>query len=78
MQDVKHCMEEALNTRPDVYESTEEFLKMNPDYEEQIDAKLNYDEESAIKSYSGYRFAWINSVARGIWDYEKLGQKTPD
>lgn len=50
----------------------------NPNYEKDVDQALGNKEKSAVKSYSGYRFAWINSVARGFWDYEKMGRKTPE
>lgn len=78
MEDVKNCLDEALKTKPEVYDSTEGFLTANPDYEEKIDSALTYKEKLGVRSYSGYRFAWINSVARGFWDYEKMGRKTPE
>lgn len=68
----------AMASRPDVYSSAGDFLEANPGYEQKISTSLNHAEKSAIKQYSGYRFAWINSVARGFWDYEKMGRKTPE
>ena len=78
MSDVKKHIDEALSSESEVYGSTEEFLAANPGYEEKIDAMLSYTEKAALRSYSGYRFAWINSVARGFWDYDKMGRKTPE
>ena len=78
MDDVRECIEGALNKQPDVYSSTQEFLAANPGYEEKINNSLSPDEKAAVKEYSGYRFTWINSVARGFWDYEKMGRKTPE
>ena len=78
MENVADCVNNALNTAPDSYNSFEEFLSANPGYEETTLQTLNADEKAALQSYSGYRFAWINSVARGFWDYEKMGRKTPE
>lgn len=77
-EDVKQWIETALKTEPEIYGSTEEFLEANPNYEEKISENLESEEKAAVKSYSGYNFAWINSVARGFWDYEKMGKKTPE
>ena len=78
MGEVSQYISEALATQPEVYGSSEEFLVANPGYEEAVSRSLSPDEKSAVKDYSGFRFAWINSVARGIWDYDKLGRKTPE
>lgn len=78
MEDVKNRIDKALRTQPETYGSTEDFLSANPNYEENVDETLDYKERLAVRSYSGYRFAWINSVARGFWDYEKMGRKTPE
>lgn len=78
MGDVQKCINDSLNNEPDIYSSTEEFLAANPNYGEKIDATLSSSEKDAVRSYSGYRFAWINSIARGFWDYEKMGAKTPE
>lgn len=78
LDDVRRNINETINSELATYSSTEEFLADNPGYEEKIDATLTYTEKEAVKSYSGYRFAWINSVARGFWDYDKMGRKTPE
>lgn len=78
MNNVKECISEALATQPESYDTMESFLTANPGYEETIHNDLDYGEKVALQSYSGFRFAWINSVARGFWDYDKLGRKTPE
>ena len=77
-EDVLNSINQSLESTPALYGSTEEFLAANPDYDEKIDTNLSPDEKKAVKEYSGYSFAWINSVARGFWDYDKMGRKTPE
>ena len=60
------------------YDSAEEFLADNPDYFEQIDTTVSPEQKAALRDYSSYTFAWINTVERGFWDYEKLGKRTPE
>ncbi len=75
---VAHFIDEKLSTEPEAYTATEAFLADNPDYQDSVDAALSESQKSAIKRYSGFSFAWINSVERGFWDYDKLGAKTPE
>ncbi|MBR6505444.1 hypothetical protein IKT18_01200 [Candidatus Saccharibacteria bacterium] len=78
MESVKDYLSKMLTSQPKTYASADDFEKDNPDYFEIIDKTLPYSEQKALQEYSGTRFAWINSVARGIWDYDKLGRKTPE
>ena len=78
MEDVQKCINDCLNNEPAIYSSTEEFLTANPNYEKEVNLALSNKEKAAVRSYSGYKFAWINSIARGFWDYEKMGAKTPE
>lgn len=75
---VENYLAEKMATQPEVYDSVDEFLAENPNYMQKLSDDLSYKEKVALRSYSGYRFAWINSVARGFWDYEKMGRKTPE
>ena len=74
---IAHFIDEKLNTEPKTYTSVDTFCADNPNYVEEIE-NFSQAEKSAIREYSGFRFAWINSVSRGFWDYEKMGQKTPE
>ncbi len=74
---IAHFIDEKLNETPETYTSINEFCTDNPDYIEKIDA-MPQNEKSAIREYSGFRFTWINSYLRGFWDYDKMGQKTPE
>lgn len=69
---------EMASVTPETYGSIEEFKMANPDYDEKIHQNLSTEEKEALISYSGYNFAWINSVARGFWDYDKMGKKTAE
>ena len=75
---VAHFIDEKLLEDPKIYASVEDFISDNPDYAESLDDTLSQDQKTAIKEYSGFRFAWINSVMRGFWDYDKMGKKTPE
>ena len=60
------------------YTGADEFLKANPGYEEELNGALSEDEKEALKEYSGYNYKRINSVARGFWDYDQLGERTEE
>lgn len=78
MGDVEQYLNEMVASPSEAYGSTEDFLADNPEYLAEINNRLTLEERSALKSYSGFRFPWINSVARGFWDTDKLGIKTPE
>jgi len=75
---VKSLISEELSARPKSYGSLEEFEEDNPDYIEDVSKSLTPEEQFALHHYTGYTFAQNNSVARGFWDYEKLGPRTPE
>ena len=75
---IAHFIDEKLATEAKQYDSVEDFYESNPDYENEINQTLSVSQQEAFKNYSGYNFAWINSVARGFWDYEKMGEETPE
>lgn len=78
MGQVESFVKEKRFLSPKHYASVEEFEIDNPDYYSAIDNSLTYGQKSALREYSGYRFAWLNSVERGFWDYDKMGRKTPE
>lgn len=69
---------QQLEAEPKRYDSADEFLADNPNYLEQADGSISSEQKAALRDYSSYNFAWINTVERGFWDYEKLGRKTPE
>ncbi len=75
---VAHYIDEKLATEAKKYDSTEEFYEQNPGYDNELAQTLTPPQKEAFKRYSGYNFALINSVARGFWDYEKMGKETPE
>ncbi len=75
---VLNFINEKMNTAPDNYESMDDFLAANPGYEEKLSSILSPEEKQSLINYSGSGFVWINSVARGFWDYDKMGKKTPE
>ena len=69
---------QQLETEPKQYDSAEDFLADNPDYLKQADGSISSEQKAALRDYSSYNFAWINTVERGFWDYDKLGKQTPE
>ena len=69
---------QQLEAEPKRYDSADEFLADNPNYLEQAGGSIPSEQKAALRDYSSYNFAWINTVERGFWDYEKLGRKTPE
>lgn len=39
---------------------------------------LSWQDAENLKSYTNRSYKYVNAIARGIWDYEELGPKTPD
>ncbi len=78
LPDLRKYLSEALADQPKTYSSVEDYMVDNPNYDQEVDTSLSQREKDSILQYSGYRYAWINSVERGFWDYEKLGRKTPE
>ncbi|MBQ6460933.1 hypothetical protein IJJ36_00650 [Candidatus Saccharibacteria bacterium] len=78
LEKVARFIDEKLNVEPEIYATTEAFFIDNPEYQDALDEVLSESQKTAIKRYSGFSFAWINSVERGLWDYDKLGAKTPE
>ena len=76
--DVLDYINQQLNGEGRQYDSADEFLADNPDYFARCDEDISDEGKEALRDYSSYNFAWINTVERGFWDYEKLGRKTPE
>lgn len=58
--------------------NTPEYDQFTNSYAELLDSTLDYPTKSAIHEYSGNGYKAMNQVARGFWDYEVLGKKTPE
>ena len=78
IEKLAHFIDEKLSNEPKSYGSIEEFYTENPKYRQEIHNNLTESQKFALKRYSGREFPWINTVARGHWDYEKLGPETPE
>ncbi len=74
---INDYVDEKLKTEPKEYSSVEEFYEDNPGYGAQM-RKLSYKDSKNLFDYTGYDFRGINILARGYWDYEKLGQHTEE
>lgn len=77
MEKVAHFIDEKLAVQPKLYHSTEGFYADNPDYIDDLMANLDANEVNSLKKYTGTGvtgFVGINTVARGFWDYEKMGR----
>jgi hypothetical protein len=74
---IAHFIDEKLAITPKQYTSADEFLEDNPGYVQDIWRHLTQPQRDAIKQYTGVDpnsgFSAVNCVARGFWDFEKLG-----
>lgn len=74
MGELTDFVNEALSTSPREYASPEEFLNANPGYAESVH-QMSEQDKAALREYTGPDYAFINSLARGFWDYEKMGRQ---
>lgn len=79
---IAHFIDEKLAITPKQYTSADEFLEDNPGYVQDTWQHLTPPQRDAIKQYTGIGpnggFSAVNCVARGFWDFEKLGLKTEE
>ena len=47
-------------------------------YQKAVENSMTFGEAETLRQYSGIRYRLINSVERGFWNYDELGQKTPE
>lgn len=55
------------------FKTNEEIENTFHEYNKETLTSLANEEIGSIKEYSGYNYKYINSVMRGIWNYEELG-----
>jgi len=78
MPDVESFLGSALNRNYHEPASSAELDSFADEYTDLIEPYLNAEDKAALKRYSGYNYRLINQVSRGQWDYDTLGQKTPE
>ena len=59
-------------------DSDTEINQTFADYTEQALANMSQEEARSIREYSGYNYKYVNSILRGFWNYDELGQRTDD
>ncbi len=64
----------ALKEKPLAFSNKNDILK----YSQNVTQHLTYDELMEIKYYTGFSYGKINSLKRGVWDYDKLGMQTKE
>ena len=47
-------------------------------YGELLDQTLSAEDAHALLRYTGFDYRAINQVARGIWEYDTIGKRTPE
>ena len=47
-------------------------------YKNSIRSTLTFKDAEELRNYTGINYKYINSVLRGFWNYDELGQKTPE
>lgn len=78
MTDVESFLNSALHRDYHEPASPAELSTFATEYADLIDPCLNPEDKAALKRYSGYNYRLINQVSRGQWDYDILGQQTPE
>jgi len=82
---ISEYLKYAIEHKAEPYDSAEAFLAANPDYLKKthdalraLDSEENLgDTEKILRDYSSEEFAWINTLLRMPWNYEKLGIENP-
>ena len=64
----------AIKEKPLAFSNKNDILK----YSQNVTQHLTYDELMEIKYYTGFSYGKINSLKRGVWDYDKLGMQTKE
>lgn len=64
----------AIKEQPFVFKTQSDVSE----YSQNITQHLTYDELMEIKYYTGFSYGKINSLKRGVWDYDKLGLQTKE
>ena len=78
MADIESFLNSALHRDYHEPASPAELSTFATEYADLIDPCLNPEDKAALKRYSGYNYRLINQVSRGQWDYDTLGQQTPE
>lgn len=78
MNDVKTFIQENQNREYKTFTTDSEIADFSDTYASAISQTLTNDEKSALKYYSGYNYRLVNQVARGQWNYDLLGEQTPE
>lgn len=80
MDKVKAFLESALSREYHDFtsDSTAELDDFCDTYSAELSAALTPEDQAALKRYSGFDYKVINQVARGQWNYDLLGAKTPE
>lgn len=47
-------------------------------YNAYVGSQFSADDNEVLKRYSGFGSTAVNQVARGYWDYDRLGRQTPE
>lgn len=80
MDHVKDFLESALNRdyHDFSHDTAADLDQFSDIYSEQLSSALSPEDQAALKRYSGFDYKTINQVARGQWNYDLLGAKTPE
>lgn len=78
MEKIGVFLDEAEQRDYATFDSEEDLLESTREYQDAVSETLSYDEKDALKNYTGYGYKYINQFARGIWNYDFLGERTPE
>lgn len=78
LEEIEIYVKQVLKEDCKVFESKEEILDVFDTFLNAFFETTNYEEREILKRYTGLDFRKVNSILRGIWDYEKNGVLTED
>lgn len=78
LNDIKDFLNDTEDRDFHKFENPLDRAAFEEAYDEFIKPSLSDTDKEALFRYTGYDYKRINQVARGFWDYETLGAKTPE
>lgn len=78
LEEIEIYVKQVLNESCEVFESKEEVFDAFDNFLNNFFEATNYEEREVLKRYTGLDFRKVNSILRGIWDYEKNGALTEE
>lgn len=77
-KEIKRYILEISSKEAYVFKSKKEIEETLKEFLNTYDKRLDEFDRESLMNYQGLGFRKINSILRGVWDYEKNGKLTPE